>query len=104
MRTIYFLTVLATLIVTSCNTARYESYTDTIEVNGVSLFYAAEGAGKPVILLHGNGGSHNDFETTHRELAQAGYMSMPSIPAAKARTPACPNTITRTWRPMYMNS
>ena len=33
---------------------------------GVSLFYAAEGAGKPVILLHGNGGSHNDLETTQR--------------------------------------
>jgi pimeloyl-ACP methyl ester carboxylesterase len=52
----------------------YESYTDVVEVNGVSLFYAAEGSGKPVILLHGNGGSHNDLETTHRELAQAGYM------------------------------
>lgn len=52
----------------------YESYTDVAEVNGVTLFYAAEGAGKPVILLHGNGGSHNDLETTQRELAQAGYM------------------------------
>ena len=52
----------------------YKSYTSTAEVNGVSLFYAAEGAGKPVILLHGNGGSHNDLETTQRELAQAGYM------------------------------
>lgn len=58
----------------ACHEIRYESYTDTIEVNGVSLFYAAEGSGKPVILLHGNGGSHNDLETTHRELAQAGYM------------------------------
>lgn len=57
----------------SCNEA-YISYTDTINVNGVELFYAAEGSGKPVILLHGNGGSHNDLETTHRELAQAGYM------------------------------
>ena len=46
----------------------------TAQVNGVSLFYAAEGAGKPVILLHGNGGSHNDLETTQRGLAQAGYM------------------------------
>lgn len=52
----------------------YKSYTDVAEVNGVTLFYAAEGAGKPVILLHGNGGSHNDLETTHRQLAQAGYM------------------------------
>ena len=31
-------------------------------------------SGKPVILIHGNGGSHNDMETTQRELAQAGYM------------------------------
>lgn len=67
--------VLASLmIMVSCAGRDYVSYTDTVEVNGVSLFYAAEGAGKPVILLHGNGGSHNDLETTHRELAQAGYM------------------------------
>lgn len=58
----------------SCEANVYESYTDTVTVNGVSLFYAAEGHGKPVILLHGNGGSHNDLETTQRQLAQAGYM------------------------------
>ena len=52
----------------------YSSYTDTATVNGTTLFYAAEGRGKPVILLHGNGGSHNDLETTTRQLAQAGYM------------------------------
>lgn len=52
----------------------YKSYTATAHVNGVDIFYAAEGCGRPVILLHGNGGSHNDLETTHRELAQAGYM------------------------------
>lgn len=70
----YFLAIVAILTATACNNVDYVSYTDTIEVNGVSLFYAAEGAGKPVILLHGNGGSHNDLETTHRELAQAGYL------------------------------
>ena len=58
---------------TAC-TQRYESYTDIAQVNGVELFYAAEGSAKPVILIHGNGGSHNDMETTQRELAQAGYM------------------------------
>ena len=59
----------------SCQMNRqYESYTDTARVNGTSIFYAAEGAGRPVILLHGNGGSHNDLETTQRDLAQAGYM------------------------------
>lgn len=63
-----------TLLIAACQGRGYSSYTDTASVNGVSLFYAAEGAGKPVILLHGNGGSHNDLETTQRELAQAGYM------------------------------
>ena len=68
------MTLVAVFFATACQNVDYESYTDTIRVNGVDLFYAAEGAGKPVILLHGNGGSHNDLETTHRELAQAGYM------------------------------
>lgn len=63
------------LVVVSCQSNDgYESYTDTVMVNGTSIFYAAEGAGRPVILLHGNGGSHNDLETTQRALAQAGYM------------------------------
>ena len=81
MKTIHTLAtlILACIAFTSChchNTTQaeaYMSYTDTIEVNGVSLFYTCEGAGKPVILLHGNGGSHNDLETTTRQLAQAGY-------------------------------
>lgn len=56
---------------TSCS--QYLSYTATIDVNGVDLFYIVEGKGKPVILLHGNGGSHTDLETETRQLAQAGY-------------------------------
>ena len=62
------------MLCVACQSPVYESYTDTAQVNGVSLFYAAEGCGRPVVLLHGNGGSHNDLETTQRELAQAGYM------------------------------
>ena len=65
--------VLITALI-SCKDKTYSSYTDIVEVNGVSLFYAAEGCGRPVVLLHGNGGSHNDLETTQRDLAQAGYM------------------------------
>jgi len=74
MKSRILMTLVAVFFATACQNVDYESYTDTIRVNGVDLFYAAEGAGKPVILLHGNGGSHNDLETTHRELAQAGYM------------------------------
>lgn len=74
MKPLRILAAVVVFMAAACHETPYESYTDTVEVNGVSLFYAAEGSGKPVILLHGNGGSHNDLETTHRELAQAGYM------------------------------
>ena len=74
MKIRYFVSAVVLALCVACQGPVYESYTDTAVVNGVSLFYAAEGAGKPVILLHGNGGSHNDPETTQRELAQAGYM------------------------------
>lgn len=72
--TIYSLILGLGLLFSSCQESRYESYTDTFNTGEVELFYAAEGCGKPVILLHGNGGSHNDLETTTRQLAQAGYM------------------------------
>lgn len=65
--------LLAGAIIYMATRPPYVSYTDTAEVNGVELFYAVEGRGKPVILIHGNGGSHNDMETTTRQLAQAGY-------------------------------
>lgn len=58
-------------LLTGCT--HYQSYTDTINLNGQDIFYAVEGKGRPVILLHGNGGSHNDLETMQRQLAQAGY-------------------------------
>ena len=69
---IFSLCALAMLLLAGCR--EYVSYTDYAQVNGVELFYAAEGSGKPVILLHGNGGSHNSLETTTRQLAQAGYL------------------------------
>ncbi len=71
-----FAVAFATIFIslTSCCEDSYVSYTDTFDAGDVTLFYAAEGCGKPVILLHGNGGSHNDLETTTRQLAQAGYL------------------------------
>lgn len=44
-----------------------------VEVNGVTLHYAVAGAGKPVVLLHGNGGSHEDLAVMIAQLAEAGY-------------------------------
>ena len=68
----FLLFVAAGILMSGCG--NYVSYTDVAQVNGVELFYASEGCGKPVILLHGNGGSHHSLETTTRQLAQAGYM------------------------------
>ena len=43
------------------------------EVNRVQLHYAVVGAGKPVVLVHGNGESHELFDTEIEQLAAAGY-------------------------------
>ena len=45
----------------------------TIEVNGVSIYYEQAGSGKPVILCHGNGGSHKDLSCEIEQLVNAGY-------------------------------
>lgn len=53
----------------------YPEKTFRIEVNGQNLLYAVRGPenGKPVVLLHGNGGSHKSLFTQAKQLARAGY-------------------------------
>ena len=34
----------------------------TVQVNGVCLHYAAVGEGAPIVLVHGNGESHDLFD------------------------------------------
>lgn len=66
---------LLSLILSAC--FHYISKTDWMELdNGQRTFYAVEGPanGKPILLLHGNGGNHSKLETLHRQLAQAGYL------------------------------
>lgn len=48
---------------------------DYIEVNGLTLLYSIRGpeGGKPVVLMHGNGGSHKSMATQSLQLAKAGY-------------------------------
>ncbi len=47
--------------------------TGTVTVNGQSLFYVVQGNGRPVVLLHGNGGSSYDLQPTARVLEDNGY-------------------------------
>lgn len=53
----------------------YPETTARIEVNGQNLLYAVRGPenGRPVVLLHGNGGSHKSLLTQAKQLARAGY-------------------------------
>lgn len=44
-----------------------------IEVNEVSLHYVKTGEGRPVVLVHGNGESHDLFDTQIGQLKDAGY-------------------------------
>ena len=46
---------------------------DRIVVNGVTLHYAISGEGRPIVLVHGNGESHEMFGTQARQLTAAGY-------------------------------
>lgn len=54
---------------------RYPEQCFRIEVNGQNLLYAVRGPqdGRPVVLLHGNGGSHKSMLTQAKQLALRGY-------------------------------
>ncbi len=55
---------------------RHVEQLKTIEVNGVSLVYQRVGrlSGQPVVLLHGNGGSHEHLSVMAQQLDSAGYL------------------------------
>lgn len=46
-----------------------------ITVNGLDMLYSVRGPedGRPVVLMHGNGGSHRSMATQQMQLARAGY-------------------------------
>lgn len=48
----------------------------SIDVNGVNIVYQIKGreGGKPVILLHGNGGEHDHLSVMVEQLDSAGYL------------------------------
>lgn len=62
-----------TALLLSCR--EFSETSDTVEVNGQRIFYVVRGpqCGKPVILVHGNGGSHKSMKTQALQLAKAGY-------------------------------
>lgn len=59
----------------SLSCLRYPEVCNYVTVNGHRLLYAVRGPedGKPIVLLHGNGGSHRSMWTQAKQLAKAGY-------------------------------
>ena len=59
----------------SIRARKWGESTDLIEVNGQKLLYAVRGpeGAPPVVLLHGNGGSHKSMATQAKQLAINGY-------------------------------
>lgn len=55
--------------------ARCRETLSRIEVNGQNLLFSVRGPenGKPVVLMHGNGGSHKSMATQALQLSKAGY-------------------------------
>lgn len=41
--------------------------TETVELNGIEMYYESEGAGEPLLLLHGGGGCHGDWVYAGRD-------------------------------------
>jgi pimeloyl-ACP methyl ester carboxylesterase len=42
--------------------SEFEQLEQDIDVNGVTIHYSVCGQGNPLLLIHGNGGSHHDFD------------------------------------------
>lgn len=59
--------ILGTLIVSDGVKGSEEKY---INVNGVRLAYIEEGKGRPLLLLHGGGGDHHEFNSMVKKLSK----------------------------------
>ena len=54
---------------------KFKESQGSVNVGDLDLFYTVRGpeSGRPVLLLHGNGGSHRSLATQSLQLARAGY-------------------------------
>jgi pimeloyl-ACP methyl ester carboxylesterase len=46
----------------------------TAQLNGIEMYYETEGAGEPLLLLHGGTGCHDDWVYAGRDQLVSEYM------------------------------
>ena len=73
---LFTLLVAVALMFANCSGKTYIDELRDIDVNGVNIVYQVKGNthGLPVILLHGNGGKHDDLSVMVNQLDSAGYL------------------------------
>lgn len=72
----------------------------TIQVNGVRIAFVDEGQGAPLLLLHGLGGSHDDWRLQRAEFAARYRVIMPDLRGHGASERRVPFTIQQYARDM----
>jgi pimeloyl-ACP methyl ester carboxylesterase len=57
---------------------------ETVRFNGIEIYYKTYGAGEPLLLLHGGGGCHSDWQYAGRDQLLSEYLLIAPDPAATA--------------------
>ncbi|HYM79161.1 MAG TPA: alpha/beta hydrolase [Candidatus Dormibacteraeota bacterium] len=68
--------------------------TETVALNGIEMFYEVDGAGEPLLLLHGGGGCHEDWVHAGRDELVRDYMLIAPDARGHGRTTNPSETIT----------
>ena len=67
------------------------------KVNGVELYYEKTGAGRPLLMVHGNGEDHSIFNEAVKELKRD-FCCYTVDSRGHGRSSRCRPCTTRTWR------
>jgi len=68
--------------------------TESAQINGIEMYYEVEGAGEPLLLLHGGGGCHDDWVHVGRQQFSREYMLILPDARGHGRTSNPAKTIT----------
>jgi pimeloyl-ACP methyl ester carboxylesterase len=68
--------------------------TESAPINGIEMYYEIDGAGEPLLLLHGGGGSHDDWVHAGRQQFARRYRLILPDARGHGRTSNPPKTIT----------